>query len=270
MNTPSILIVDDEPSAAKNLAYALQFSGFAITETAESWEQAEPIMQELSPQLVLLDLVMPGTDGEQALKQIRELYPKAEVFIVTGEQDIQKAVRCIKMGAAEYITKPVQVNLLIDMINNRFTFDFVQNRSLEELIAEVTGWNSSAFNRTEIPAPFEELYGKLKALASIERFYENPRCTLSSLAKLLESNTAYLSKLINTVWQMNVASWIISFRLCAFIQEIQRHKDSIFTIEGIASNCGFASKSTFYTSCRTRFGITPTELVKHLRSLPTL
>ncbi|MGI9103990.1 MAG: sigma-54-dependent transcriptional regulator [Terriglobales bacterium] len=108
-NTPKILVVDDEPSMLRYLQTLLEVESYRV-DTASSGEQAlERLQAGSSPDLVLLDVLMPGgIDGLQTLEQIRERYPQMKVVMLSCVSDTRKVVQAIRLGAQDYLTKPFQ------------------------------------------------------------------------------------------------------------------------------------------------------------------
>ena len=102
-----ILLVDDEPSALESLSIALEFMGYDNIRTSESAEQALKVIREQDIEALLLDMVMPDVPGEQLLEDIVLEQPDVPVIMVTAINDLDTAVRCMRKGAFDYITKPV-------------------------------------------------------------------------------------------------------------------------------------------------------------------
>ena len=123
---PSILIVDDEPSILKSLHGLLTDEGFAVT-TATNGYEALKIIDAESPDLVLLDIWMPGIDGIETLKEIKRENPFIQVIIITGHGTVETAVTATKIGAFDLIEKPLSIDKIIVAINNALNF-----RRLEE------------------------------------------------------------------------------------------------------------------------------------------
>ncbi len=123
---PSILIVDDEPSILQSLLGILSDEGFEVT-TALNGYEALKIIDAESPDLVLLDIWMPGIDGIETLKQIKKENPFIQVIIITGHGTIETAVQATKLGAYDLIEKPLSIDKVILGINNALNF-----RRLEE------------------------------------------------------------------------------------------------------------------------------------------
>jgi two-component system, NtrC family, nitrogen regulation response regulator NtrX len=123
---PSILIVDDEPSILQSLHGLLADEGFEVSTAANGYEALKFIEQE-SPDLVLLDIWMPGIDGIETLKEIKKNNPFIQVIIVTGHGTIETAVKATKLGAFDLIEKPLSFDKIVVSINNALNF-----RRLEE------------------------------------------------------------------------------------------------------------------------------------------
>lgn len=123
---PSVLIVDDEPSILKTLGGLLSDEGFEVI-TAPNGYEALKIIDTESPDLVLLDIWMPGIDGIETLKEIRKENPYIQVIIITGHGTIETAVKATKLGAFDLIEKPLSIDKVILSINNALNF-----RRLEE------------------------------------------------------------------------------------------------------------------------------------------
>jgi len=123
---PSLLIVDDEPSILQSLGGLLSDEGFEVT-TAVNGYEALKIIDAESPDLVLLDIWMPGIDGIETLKEIKRENPNIQVIIITGHGTIETAVKATKLGAFDLIEKPLSIDKVIVAINNALNF-----RRLEE------------------------------------------------------------------------------------------------------------------------------------------
>lgn len=123
---PSILIVDDEPSILQSLGGLLIDEGFEVHTASNGYEALKSIESE-SPDLVLLDIWMPGLDGIDTLQEIKKNNPYIQVIIITGHGTIETAVKATKMGAYDLIEKPLSIDKIIVAINNALNF-----RRLEE------------------------------------------------------------------------------------------------------------------------------------------
>ena len=101
-----ILLVDDEEGIRKVLDITLTDSGYQVF-TAGNGEQALEIFRKESPPIVLTDIKMPGMDGIDLLKKIKEERPDTEVIMITGHGDMELAIQSLKFDATDFITKPI-------------------------------------------------------------------------------------------------------------------------------------------------------------------
>ncbi|GAB4176175.1 MAG: sigma-54 dependent transcriptional regulator [Geothermobacteraceae bacterium] len=113
----TILVVDDEASIRESLQGILQDEGYNPV-FAEDGEQALAFLNRELPDLVLLDIWMPGMDGLEVLERIKALYPDLTVIMMSGHGTIETAVRATKMGAFDFIEKPLSLEKMLLAIQN--------------------------------------------------------------------------------------------------------------------------------------------------------
>lgn len=111
MRKRMILVVDDEPPIVRLVKTKLQLDGFAVV-TAGKGEDALPIVEQDRPDLVILDLMMPGMDGFETLRRIRERSRVPVIFLTARAGDTDK-LRGLQSGADDYITKPFNPDELV-------------------------------------------------------------------------------------------------------------------------------------------------------------
>ena len=107
-NINNVLIIDDEEVIRKSVSRALAEKGMKSV-TASNGPKALEILKEKQFDLILLDIKMPEMDGVSVLKEIKSNYPSLRVIMITGYPTIDTAVNCIKLGAADYLVKPFQL-----------------------------------------------------------------------------------------------------------------------------------------------------------------
>lgn len=112
MAAGKILVVDDEANARTALAEILKDEGYAV-ETAADGFKALPKLKDFSPDVVLTDLKMPGMDGVDLIGKVREFDPEIGVVIMTAFGAVDTAVQAMQKGAADYLTKPLNANELL-------------------------------------------------------------------------------------------------------------------------------------------------------------
>ncbi|MFH1742453.1 MAG: response regulator [bacterium] len=110
-STTKILIVDDDLMARNLVRDVLTYMGLNCVE-AKGGEEAVRWLAENSVDLVLLDIVMPGMDGLETLRVIREMQPDLPVIMLTGEHKFDNVIEAMRLGAFDYVTKPFQLPIL--------------------------------------------------------------------------------------------------------------------------------------------------------------
>jgi len=139
----TILIVDDEKSICKSLGSILIDEGYEIL-TAGSGEEAMKVIEEDPPQLVILDIWLPGIDGIETLKMIKSRYPQIRVIMISGHGTIETAVKATKLGAFDFFEKPLSMEKVILIVNHVFELIRLEeeNQLLKQKISqdyELTG-----------------------------------------------------------------------------------------------------------------------------------
>ena len=116
MNT-TILVVDDEESIRTSLAGILEDEGYNTLFAVDGIEALSAVQQEM-PGLVLLDIWMPRMDGMKTLQKLKELYPALTVVMMSGHGTIETAVRSTKLGAYDFIEKPLSLEKVLVTVKN--------------------------------------------------------------------------------------------------------------------------------------------------------
>jgi UDP-3-O-acyl N-acetylglucosamine deacetylase len=114
---PTILIVDDEPGILTMVSGILQDEGYT-TVTTGSGAQALELFREHRPEVVLLDIWLPDVDGLEALESIRSIEPTAAVVMMSGHGTTPTAVKAIKMGAHDYLEKPLEYDQVVGAVTS--------------------------------------------------------------------------------------------------------------------------------------------------------
>ena len=143
MDEYRILIVDDEQEFAALLSERLTARGLRV-ETAESGEAAIEMVHGGHFDVVVLDMVMPGLDGIETLRRLREREPDLQVILLTGHATVEKGVDAMKLGAADFLEKPAELSELIEKIREAHSRKLVliekRNAKRIEDILKSKGW----------------------------------------------------------------------------------------------------------------------------------
>jgi len=107
-NSENILVVDDEPGMLRYLQTLLEVDSYHVSTASSGAEALACVQREPTPDLVLLDLLMPDLDGLQTLERLRQARPSLKVVMLSCVSDTRKVVQAIRLGAHDYLTKPFQ------------------------------------------------------------------------------------------------------------------------------------------------------------------
>src|SRR5215471_14966101 len=116
-NMHNILIVDDEAGIRESLAGILGDEGYS-TSSVDSAEAGLDLARKAAFDIVLLDIWLPGMDGMEALAKIRELENAPEVIMISGHGTIETAVRATKLGAYDFLEKPLSIEKTLIVVKN--------------------------------------------------------------------------------------------------------------------------------------------------------
>jgi len=174
-----ILIVDDEPRMIKFIRLNLELEGYRVSEAFNGLEALEKVRQEL-PDLVLLDVMMPGMDGFETLERIREV-SNVPVIMLTVRAEEEDKVRGLELGADDYVTKPF---------------------SPRELSSRI----KAVLRRTAMPAPVEKTVLKIDDDLSID-FNRREVIVRGERIKLRPTEYRLLYHLVNN------AGWVMTHEM---------------------------------------------------------
>lgn len=138
-----VLLVDDEAGIRKVLRISLEDGGYRV-HTAQDAVRALEIFKEHSPPVVMTDIKMPGMNGIDLLKALKELNPDVEVIMITGHGDINLAIKSLKFEATDFITKPIHdeaLDIAMQRAWERLTLKRqlqAYTENLEQIVAEKT------------------------------------------------------------------------------------------------------------------------------------
>lgn len=139
--TYTILVIDDEKDIRISLTGILEDEGYHVLSAASGAEGIENAQQEL-PDLILLDIWMPGMDGLETLERLKTLLPQVTVIMISGHGTIETAVRATKLGAFDFIEKPLSLEKVLISVANAL--------QLQRLKAENAELKKSAANEYEL------------------------------------------------------------------------------------------------------------------------
>jgi two-component system nitrogen regulation response regulator NtrX len=129
MMAVTVLIVDDEESIRNSLSGVLMDEGFSVLK-AEDGHKALQIIEQEVPEVVLLDIWMHGIDGIETLNRIKTRYPEIQVIMISGHGNIETAVKATKLGAFDFIEKPLSLDKVMLAISHALDFRRLSEENL--------------------------------------------------------------------------------------------------------------------------------------------
>src|SRR5580700_7080534 len=108
MNKPEVLVVDDDQTIRQYLTHFLTSVGYSVECAGSGNDAIARLSSGRSPDLILLDLMMPGMDGLDVLSHFKKLKPNLPIVILSGVGQVKTVVEAIKLGATDYLNKPFE------------------------------------------------------------------------------------------------------------------------------------------------------------------
>jgi DNA-binding NtrC family response regulator len=173
---PTVLVVDDEEAIRDSCRQILERAGCRV-ETARDAAEGLWALQRTPPDLVILDLRMPGMQGTEFLKRARAQSPDLDVIVITGYSSVKSAVECMRLGAYDYVAKPFDAD----------TLRLVVQRALEKHRLAIE--NQSLRRRLEADRAPDALLGEGPAMRRVRELIERIAPTESTVLILGESGT---------------------------------------------------------------------------------
>lgn len=138
-----VLLVDDEVNFLEALAERMRMRGLEVT-CAKSGKEALTAVEGAAFDAVVLDLAMPGLDGLETLRRLRQMQPELQVMILSGRATVQTAVEATRLGATDIFEKPTDVDTLVQRIRSaraaRLAHDDEVSQEHIDEIMRTKGW----------------------------------------------------------------------------------------------------------------------------------
>jgi DNA-binding NtrC family response regulator len=160
-----VLIVDDELKTLEGFSFILKMAGIDHIICLQDSREVMPLIEKKPIEVVLLDLSMPIVSGEELLDEITNRFPDIPIIIVTGNDEIDIAVKCMQKGASDYILKPVEESRLIGSVKKAIKLQELrkENRSLKQKIF---------LQKLDHPEAFYHIITKNEKMQSVFQYME--------------------------------------------------------------------------------------------------
>ena len=127
----NLLVVDDEEVFLESMKKRLELRGFNVV-AANCGKKALEAADNYPLDIALLDLKMPGMNGEQILVELKKKHPAIEVIILTGHGTINSAIECTREGAYKYLQKPCELEKMMETLIDAYKFNIMRKKMLKE------------------------------------------------------------------------------------------------------------------------------------------
>src|SRR5512138_2635872 len=136
MGQEEIIVVDDERNIRSSLEAILKDEGYRVRAVGSAEELLKQVAT-LPPDLVILDVWLPGMDGLQGLEECKRLYPELPVIMISGHSTVEAAVKATRLGAYDFIEKPLSLEKTILAVRNALDRQRLEqeNRTLRQTLA---------------------------------------------------------------------------------------------------------------------------------------
>jgi signal transduction histidine kinase len=238
-----ILIIEDEPEVRESYVDMFEFLGYQI-DTAENGMDGLNKLKKQTYHIVFTDLNMPVMDGLQTLRIIKKNYPDTEVIVITGFATIENAIKAMKQGAFDYITKPVSfehvrivLNRCIQSINAK-----QENKELRDLNEELRKLNEMknkfiTITNHELRTPIAVLKGYID-LVEME-IDENATETLKEYIQIIKSTINEMADMIENMHDLSILSHYTghldkkAVKINNLVAYVYKKKKDIFALRNI-------------------------------------
>jgi CheY-like chemotaxis protein len=232
-----VLVVDDESGLRHMLQFGLTKRGYEVVEAA-SGEQALELAREGRFDIVVTDIMMPGIDGLEVLRQLKAISPKIEVIMATGYATLENAIEAMKLGAFDYVTKPYSLSHLCTIFEKA-----IERRSLKARVAHLEEIDrlKSEFVATmshELRTPLASAMGYVALLG--RGIYGPTNENQEKALGRIEANLGNLLQLINSVLDF---SKLTANRMTLALEDFHLDElvaDVVRSLEALASQKGLA------------------------------
>jgi two-component system response regulator YesN len=237
----AMLVADDEPWIRERIISSIDWAGVGVIVVGEAadGEEALRLCRKLDPDIVITDIRMPGINGLDFIKALRESGISTKIIIISGYGEFEYARQAIKLGASDYILKPVENNELVLVVNK--CIRELEQEARKKPILDYTPEAGKKRNTIEM------------ALAFIRERYNQP-ITLTDVAKDVKLNPSYFSKLFKDSTGTSFSRYLTHFRM---EKAMELMNDPTRRISEIANMVGYENVQYFIRVFKSFTGISP-------------
>jgi two-component system response regulator YesN len=238
-----LLVLDDDIQIREGICKGIDWKSLGFDEVESAGDGFAGILaaREMAPDIVLSDVRMPGMDGLEFLRQVKELFPRIKVFLLSGYDDFEYLQKAIRYGADGYELKPVKLQNLLRLVEE----------AKEKIAAESPG---------KAPERFSPVYDSRIGRA-LEYIHTNLAANLDTrtLGEVLQMSPNYFSALFKKETGVPFSSFVNKARLEASAYLLEHTDQRVYEI---ADNTGFRDMVYFSQLFKKLYGCSPREYRK--------
>lgn len=240
-----VVIADDNQKMCMGIKRIItdKFPQFTIEGAFEDGESLMEYLENHIPDLLITDICMPGFDGLEACRKLREKSSSAHIILITGYKNFEYAKQAIRYKVHELLVKP-----------------FSSEQLIEAIISAVNDLRSDEIQVSESSTPQSYIVSEAKAY--VQKNFSNSSLSRSMIADHLSVNASYLSDVFKSETKIGLSEYITQIRIQNAKQLLS---DNSISIQEVAKEVGCNSLQYFYQLFKKETGITPAEYQKRKR-----
>jgi DNA-binding NtrC family response regulator len=167
MRNCQILLVDDEPAELEAYSLLLSSMGMENVRTLSDSRNVSAMLETMQSPVLFLDLNMPHRSGQEVLRELKLTKPQIPVIIITADSEIETAVECLKLGAQDYLVKPIDLKMFSSALRNALEIGLLRNEvmTLKGISFSSREYTNKAFDRIVTKSPL--MFGLFQYIESI-------------------------------------------------------------------------------------------------------
>lgn len=167
MRNCQILLVDDEPAELEAYSLLLSSMGMDNVRTLSDSRNVSAMLETMQSPVLFLDLNMPHRSGQEVLRELKLTKPQIPVIIITADSEIETAVECLKLGAQDYLVKPIDLKMFSSALRNALEIGLLRNEvmTLKGISFSSREYTNKAFDRIVTKSPL--MFGLFQYIESI-------------------------------------------------------------------------------------------------------
>ncbi|WP_232697594.1 response regulator transcription factor [Brevibacillus daliensis] len=242
------IIADDEETIRNGLKNLIESSqlDIVVIATAEDGQEALAVVNEYSPEIILMDINMPHLNGLQAIEKVKSKHQHAKIIIISGYDEFEYAHKAIELGVFAYLLKPLDYRNLIEVLQEAV-------KSYSQRIWEL---NQLKVSSKEMDCYKAASQASLAALDYIRENYTDNNISLVQVANQFHISQSYLTKAIKHKTGNNFTDYVNRLRISTAIHMLT-DKDKMYTINEISSLVGYSSQHYFSRAFKNYAGVSP-------------